>query len=259
MGALAMRKDIANAIGAALSIIAFVFSFVCLEFGEYGCDIETIPALMPGWSGSGLEDIVSFLAGLVLLVGMIAFKGKARCLCVSASLAIYVLSFGLYVMQYSDNVLALLLALLDPHFILVIAPFALSLAGALYMLAGGDDGSAVLLASALGLIAFALLLMFLGKMPFGEDFEGTRYLSTFLRYSATWLCVPFACADMKPCVNDDKGQIALVDPGRASNSGLYEAKLKAGAEMVKALKELLDMDAITLEEYEAKKRELLGL
>lgn len=207
----------------------------------------------------GIEDIVSVFAALLLLIAMIALKRMPQCVCAIVSLCLYIVSFCLYALHYSDNVLEFFASLLDPHFVLLIAPFALSLAGAIWALTHNDDKSTVLLALALGLTAFALLLMFLEVIPFGDEFANTRYLSTFLRYSATWLCVPFACASMPASADCGKGQAAWGRPEGVRDGGMRQASLKNSAETVKSLKELLDMGAITEEEYESKKKDLLGL
>ncbi len=259
MVGLSVRKDTSRIIGIALASVAFIFSFVCVSYSEYGFTVEMYPALMPGWSGSGIEDIVSFFAALLLLVAMIALRRMPQCVCVIVSLCLYKMSFCLYALHYSDNALEFPASLFNPYFILLIAPFALSLAGAIWALSRNDDKSAALLALAFCLTAFALLLMFLEVIPFGEKFGSTRYLSTFLRYSATWLCVPVVCAGMAANADCSKGQVASDRSEGVRDGGVRRANLKNSAETVKALKELLDMGAITEEEYEAKKRELLGL
>lgn len=190
---------------------------------------------------------------------MIALRRMPQCVCVIVSLCLYKMSFCLYALHYSDNALEFPASLFNPYFILLIAPFALSLAGAIWALSRNDDKSAALLALAFCLTAFALLLMFLEVIPFGEKFGSTRYLSTFLRYSATWLCVPVVCAGMAANADCSKGQVASDRSEGVRDGGVRRANLKNSAETVKALKELLDMGAITEEEYEAKKRELLGL
>lgn len=259
MVGLSVRKDTSRIIGIALASVAFIFSFACVKYSEYGFRTEMHPALMPGWSGAGIEDIVSLFAALLLLIAMIALKRIPQCMCVIVSLCLYIMSFCLYALHYSDNVLEFLASLLNPYFILLIAPFVLSLAGTIWALAQSDDKSAALLALAFCLTAFALLLMFLGMVPFGEEFNSTRYLSTFLRYSATWLCVPFACASMTANADCGKGQGASDRAEGVRDGGMRYANVKDGAEAVKAFKELLDMGAITEEEYESKKRDLLGL
>lgn len=259
MVGLSVRKDTSRIIGIALASVAFIFSFAYVKYSEYGFKAEVYPMLMPGWSGAGIEDLVSLFAALLLLIAMIALRRMPQCVCVIVSLCLYLMSFCLYALHYSDNTLEFLISLFNPYFILLIAPFALSLAGAIWALSRNDDKSAALLALAFCLTAFALLLMFLEVIPFGEKFGSTRYLSTFLRYSATWLCVPFACANMTESADSGKGQVASDGAEGVCEGGIRQANLKDGAETVKALKELLDMGAIAEEEYEAKKRELLGL
>lgn len=259
MVVFSVRKDTSRIIGIALATVAFIFSFVYVKHSEYGFRAEMYPALMPGWSGAGIEDIVSVFAALLLLIAMIALKRMPQCVCVIISLCLYTMSFCLYALRFSDNVFELLTSLFNPYFILLIAPFVLSLAGAIWALARNDDKSAALLALAFCLTAFALLLMFLEVIPFGEKFGSTRYLSTFLRYSATWLCVPFAYASMPASADCGKGQAAWGRPEGVRDGGMRQASLKNSAETVKSLKELLDMGAITEEEYESKKKDLLGL
>ena len=259
MSGFPMQRDATRIIGIALASVALVFSFACVSYSEYGFRTEVFPALMPGWSGMGIEDILSVFAAILLLIAMVALKRMPQCVCVIVSLCLYIVSFCLYALHYSDNALEFFASLLNPYFILLIAPFVLSLAGAIWALTRRNDKSAALLALAFGLTAFALLLMFLEVIPFGEEFASTRYLSTLFRYSATWLCVPFAYANMAASAVDDKGQIASHQPKGMHESKMQRANLQNSAEAIKALKELLDMDAITDEEYEAKKRELLGL
>lgn len=259
MNGFPMQRNATRIIGIVLASVAFVFSFACVSYSEYGFRAEIFPALMPGWSGMDIEDIVSVFAALLLLIAMIALRRMPQCVCVIVSLCLYIVSFCLYALHYSDNALEFFASLLDPHFILLIAPFALSLAGAIWALTHNDDKSAALLALALGLTAFALLLMFLGVIPFGSGFASTRYLSTLLRYSATWFCVPFAYANMTASAVGDKGQIAPHQPKGMHEGGMQRADLQNSAEAIKALKELLDMGAITDEEYESKKKDLLGL
>ncbi|WP_270471227.1 SHOCT domain-containing protein [Collinsella intestinalis] len=259
MGDFPVRKDTSRIIGIVLASAALIFSFVCARYNEYGFRVEVHPALMPGWSGAGMEDIVSLFAALLLLIAMIVSRRTPQCACVIASLCLYITSFCLYALHYSDNVLEFFASLLNPYFILLIAPFALSLAGAIWTLTRNDDKSAALLALAFCLSAFALLLLFLEVIPFGDEFASTRYLSTFLRYSATWLCVPFACANMTASADRGRGQVASNQPGGVCDGGMRQSNMKSSAETVKALKELLDMGAITEEEYESKKKDLLGL
>lgn len=146
MGDLPVRKDTSRIIGIVLASAAFIFSFVCARYNECGFRVEVHPALMPGWSGMGIEDIVSVFAALLLLIAMIALKRMPQCVCAIVSLCLYIVSFCLYALHYSDNVLEFFASLLDPHFVLLIAPFALSLAGAIWALTHNDDKSTVLLA-----------------------------------------------------------------------------------------------------------------
>lgn len=127
------------------------------------------------------------------------------------------------------------------------------------------DTAVVALVSTAILVAFSLILFLAGLDPFAyEGWSTDRYLSVFLSSVLRWLVAALIVCGL----HTDAGveSVSSCDfAGKTERKNTLRAVVMTKASISDAcaeiakFKELLDMGAITQEEFDAKKKELLGL
>lgn len=252
------KADNARIAALVLSAISLFFSVFAIVLSDYGLDTAFYPSAIPAYNGGNLSATISVLPGIVLLVGMVAFKGREREIVATVASGIQLLALLMYYADFcyepSDFITNLPQLLTFSAFPLT----AISFGSSLFVLLRDEDASLLAIIGA-ALTAIAILLTIVGVAPFGDSDWGDYYLSTLLHYSATWLAIPMAFASAE---TSSLRTAPMHFSPKASNvmKQSDEAEVfAASVETVKQLKGLLDSGAITQEEYDKKKAELLRL
>ena len=120
------------------------------------------------------------------------------------------------------------------------------------------------------LTVIALIMMLVGIDPFGYYREATTgkyghdaynayYLSNFIYYVALWFGVASSAQALTSKASDTTSSATPNVSIAKAASPADISSISSAAEELKGYKELLDANAITQEEYDAKKKSLLGL
>ena len=205
----------------------------------------------------GLVLIVLEIAPYVLLaVSVLVAPRKRRAILIIAAQVVTFVGFPiksfLWGEGYPDLNLAyvVLYCLIQLAFIgLVIAPKKKKLVAVLTCVA---------------LCAVFLVLMIVGVAPFGCEsarYGKSLYISSYIAFACLWVASafsiePLAGADEASSQTDNRG---ANDCDSEKQNGGHAGPLLDAANQLKELKSLLDMGALTQEEFDAKKKDLLGL
>lgn len=111
----------------------------------------------------------------------------------------------------------------------------------------------------------ALVMTLAGIEPFGYDYAGEKLfnISNLLWHVAFWVAVAFAVMSARQStaasLRESKSSASAWTAKGSSNEAVANLSMSEASKALKELKGLLEIGAITQSEYDAKKKELLGL
>lgn len=263
MSHLHIKADSARIAALVLSAMTLLFSVFAVILNEYGFHVEFYLSAMPAYNGGSLSSLMSVLPGIVLLVGMLMFDGDERKLLAVVASGIQLLALVMYYMGTCDS-LGDFIAYLPQMLSFSIYPLAIiSFGVALFALLKRKDATSILFAVGIGLTVIALFLTLSGTAPFGNSswYYDTNeyYLNTFLHFSSSWLALPMVFASVDAASKQTVPSHAAKTRSDAATQIVESQTLADNMNLIKQLKELLDSGAITQEEFDRKKKELLKL
>lgn len=281
-----LRNDVPACVAVGASLFALLLCFVYFDFGDAGfragayslpieadgiayiferffsgdmADIVKAAAVLPLYLLRGLAYIAITVApaAMIALSAMADGAKRKKALLVAAlvvNAAGYLVSNALWGIDL-ESILGIGFGMQ----ILTMAVFLVCI------LALPDKKLAAPIAcAALCFIAFIMTLAAIH--PFGYDlsyFGKTHCISTFFRYAFFWTAIASAILSLFHCESlpsDPRGASLSTAKGRVvQTDGSASLLIAEASGQIKSLKELLDMGAISQEEFEKKKKELLGL
>lgn len=111
----------------------------------------------------------------------------------------------------------------------------------------------------------ALVMTFAGIGPFSYDYAGTKFINidSLLWHAAFWVAVAFAIMSARQPVTtslrENRSSVSTWVAKGDSNEAAAYLSMSEASKALKELKGLKEIGAITQSEYDAKKKELLGL
>ena len=147
--------------------------------------------------------------------------------------------------------------------------YAIPLIAFIICLSVAKNPKATLIVAAV-LTVIALIMMLVGIDPFGyyREASGGKYghdaynvynLDNFIYYVALWFAIASSSQALTPKSSEKTSSAPLDSNAAPAPSPVNVSSINTAAEELKGYKELLDAGAITQEEYDAKKKSLLGL
>lgn len=260
---LRLKADNARIAALALSALSLFFSIFGIALDDNGLDASFFLSAIPAYNGSSLSALISVLPGAVLLVGTLAFKGKERKIAAVAASGIQLLALIMYYVE-SCHEPSDFITYLPKMLQFAIYPLCtISLGCTLYALLKKEEGAPLLLIAGIALTVIAIFSTMACIAPFGESrwYFDTKeyYLSTLFHYSASWLALPMIFRSVE--APSDQPMPAHAASTIQSHTAPVDGSpvLANNIELVKQLKDLLDAGAITQEDFDRKKKELLNL
>ena len=274
------KNNSAKTLAIVFGVIAAVFSL--LDIGLYSPSAE----MEPQFEFSIFWYIELYQYGLELVLDTIVC-GILRCLVMLAgAISVIVIALSSKRKSYAINALPLVFPILvilinligsaiegyDVNFAsyaINFIKYAIPLIAFIICLSVAKNPKATLIVAAV-LTVIALIMMLAGILPFGSysaattgkyahDAYSAYYLDSFIYFVALWFAVAFSSQALTPKSSDTDSSVPSIDSPTPAPSPVNVSSIGSAAEELKGYKELLDAGAITQEEYDAKKKALLGL
>lgn len=274
------KNNSAKTLAIVFGVIAAVFSLVYIYLYSPSAEMEPFFKFGIPWyielyqydpefyletAVFGIFEIVLMLTGAILVI-IIALSSKRKSYAINALplvfpiLAILINLIGSVIQNYDINL---------AYYAISFIKLAIPLIAFIICLSVAKNPKATLIVAAV-LTVIALIMMLVGIDPFGYYREATTgkyghdaynayYLSNFIYYVALWFGVASSAQALTSKASDTTSSATPNVSIAKAASPADISSISSAAEELKGYKELLDANAITQEEYDAKKKSLLGL
>ena len=268
------KNNSAKTLAIVFGVIAAVFSLVYIYLYSPSAEMEPFFKFGIPWyielyqydpefyletAVFGIFEIVLMLTGAILVI-IIALSSKRKSYAINALplvfpiLAILINLIGSVIQNYDINL---------AYYAISFIKLAIPLIAFIICLSVAKNPKATLIVAAV-LTVIALIMMLVGIDPFGyykygHDAYNVYNLDDFIYCVALWFAIASSSQALTPKSSEKTSSAPLDSNAAPAPSPVNVSSINTAAEELKGYKELLDAGAITQEEYDAKKKSLLGL